>query len=119
FCCSVVVALVFMGERVSAGENPAPGLFARTNLAAWCIVPFDRKERGPEERAAMLEKLGITMLAYDYRAKHVPTFDAEVEALARHHIRLLAWWFPTELNEEARLILDVLKGHNLRGVQLW
>ena len=94
-------------------------LFARTNLAAWCIVPFDSRKRGPEERAAMLEKLGIPALAYDYRAEHIPTFDAEMDALQRHHIRLLAWWFPTQLNSEARLILDVLQRHDLRGVQLW
>ena len=94
-------------------------LFARTNLAAWCIVPFDAKARGPEERAAMLEKLGFKLFAYDYRANHIPTFDAEMEALGRHHVRLLAWWFPWEMNDEARLILDVLRRHNLRDVQLW
>lgn len=94
-------------------------LFARTNLVAWCIVPFDGKKRGPEERAAMLEKLGFTQFAYDYRAEHVPTFDAEMDALQRHHIHLLAWWFPTQMNDEARLILDVLQRHQLRGVQLW
>ena len=94
-------------------------LYARSNLVAWCIVPFDARKRGPEERAAMLEKLGFKLFAYDYRAEHVPSFDAEMEALQHHHVRLLAWWFPGELNAEARLILDVLKRHELRGVQLW
>jgi sugar phosphate isomerase/epimerase len=101
------------------GSSSPSGLFARTNLAAWCIVPFDAKKRGPEERAAMLERLGFRLFAYDYRAEHIPSFDAEMEALQRHHIQLLAWWFPTELNAEARGILDVLKRHHLRGVQLW
>ena len=94
-------------------------LFARTNLVAWCIVPFDAKARGPEERAAMLERLGFKLFAYDYRANHIPTFDAEMEALGRHQVRLLAWWFPWTLNDEARLILDVLRRHHLRDVQLW
>src|SRR2546425_12269388 len=94
-------------------------LFARSNLVAWCIVPFDARKRGPEERAAMLEKLGFKLFAYDYRAEHIPTFDAEMEALQRHQVRLLAWWFPGELNAEARLILDVLKRHGLNDVQLW
>jgi hypothetical protein len=67
----------------------------------------------------MLEKLGITQFAYDYRTEHIPTFDAEIEALQRHHIQLLAWWFPTTLNVEARGILAVLEKHHLRGVQLW
>jgi sugar phosphate isomerase/epimerase len=106
-----------------AAEAPRPvagpgGLFAPENLAAWCIVPFDAKRRGPEERASMLERLGIRLLAYDYRTEHVPTFDAEMEALRRHKIGLLAWWFPGEMNDEAKLILDVLKRHGLR-TQLW
>ena len=93
-------------------------LFAKSNLVAWCIVPFDAKKRGPEERAAMLEKLGIHRFAYDYRAEHIPTFDAEMVALKRHHIELTAWWFPTVLNDEAQIILDVLKKHHL-SPQLW
>lgn len=96
-----------------------PSLFAQTNLVAWCIVPFDAKKRRSEERAQMLEKLGFSLFAYDYRAEHVPGFDAEMEALRRHQIRLLAWWFPGELNDEARLILDVMRRHNIRHAQLW
>ena len=94
-------------------------LFAHNNLVAWCIVPFDAQKRGPEARAEMLERLGFKLFAYDYRAEHIPTFDAEMDALQRHHIRVLAWWFPTEMNDEARLILNALKKHQLRGVQLW
>ena len=93
-------------------------LFAKSNLVAWCIVPFDAKKRGPEERAAMLERLGIHRFAYDYRSEHIPTFDAEMDALKRHHIELTAWWFPTVLNDEAKLILDVLRRHKL-SPQLW
>jgi len=85
---------------------------------AWCIVPFDARKRGPEDRAAMLERLGIRMFAYDYRAEHIPQWDAEVEALKRHDIQLVAWWFPTTLNDEARNILALLKRHGA-GVQLW
>ena len=108
-----------MANAGAAQAGSGYDLFGRTNLVAWCIVPFDGRKRGPEERAAMLEKLGIRSLAYDYRAEHIPTFDAEIDALQRHHVRLLAWWFPTQLNDEARLILEVLKRHELRGVQLW
>jgi sugar phosphate isomerase/epimerase len=97
---------------------PDAGLFAKTNLVAWCIVPFDGKKRGPGERAAMLEELGIIRLAYDYRAEHIPTFDAEIEALLEHDIELTAWWFPTSLNDEARHILEVLKRQD-EHPQLW
>ncbi|MEO7800022.1 MAG: TIM barrel protein, partial [Opitutaceae bacterium] len=97
---------------------PRPELFAKDNLVAWCIVPFDAKKRGPEERAAMLEKMGIKRLAYDYRKEHIPTFDAELDALKRHGIELTAWWFPGSLNEEARMTLDLFKRHGVNP-QLW
>ncbi len=102
----------------SRGLGDAGDLFDQGNLFAWCIVPFDGKKRGPEERAAMLERLGIRALAYDYRAEHVPQFDEEVEALSRHGIRLLAWWFPQTLDAEAQRILEVLRRHEIKA-QLW
>ena len=46
---------------------------SRDNLIAWCIVPFDSKKRGPEDRAAMLQKLGFKHFAYDWRGEHIPT----------------------------------------------
>src|SRR5688500_16345310 len=99
--------------------SPSRGqdLFARSTLVAWCIVPFDAKKRGPEERAQMLERLGIKRLAYDYRAEHIPTFDAEVEAMKRHGIEFMAWWFPTSLNAEARAILAVIEKHKTQDRQ--
>ena len=119
---STLIILAAIGWLLSAGDlfsaEATDGLFAQTNLVAWCIVPFDAKKRGPEERAAMLERLGFKLFAYDYRTEHMPSFDAEMDALTAHHIQLLAWWFPPTLNDEARLILDVLKRHHLTP-QLW
>jgi len=89
-------------------------LFADSNIAAWCIVPYDAKKRGPEERAAMLESLGLTKLAYDWREEHVPTFDAEIEAMARHHIEITAWWYPGRKPE----ILAAIRRHGIHP-QLW
>ncbi len=94
-------------------------VFARENLVAWCIVPFDSKKRGPEERAAMLEHLGFKHFAYDWRAEHIPTFEAEMNALAKKGIQLDAFWVaPGELNRESRIILDLLKRHGLK-TRLW
>jgi len=101
-----------------AADLPATGVFAKSNLVAWCIVPFDAKKRGPEERAAMLDQLGLKRLAYDYRAEHIPTFDAEIAALKKHGIELTAWWFPTTLNDEARQIVEVCR-RNQVSPQLW
>lgn len=92
--------------------------FDKSNLAAWCIVPFDGKNRGPEERAAMLAKLGITKFVYDYRQEHVPQWDAELAALKKHHIELLGWWFPSVLNEQAKQALDLFQRHGVKP-QLW
>ncbi len=97
---------------------PPTGLFSRTNLVAWCIVPFDSQRRSPEARAAMLSELGIRRLAYDWRAEHIPTFDTEVAAMRRHGIELMAWWFPAGLNDEARAILDCIDRTGIRP-QLW
>ena len=106
------------GEQAPAASG-ADRLFARDNLIAWCIVPFDSKKRGPEERAAMLERLGFKHFAYDWRAEHIPTFDAEIDALKRHGVALDAFWVaPGELNRESRIILDLLKRHGVKA-QLW
>ena len=67
-------------------------LFRHDNLVAWCIVPFDSKQRGPEERAEMLEKLGFKHFAYDWRGNHVPTFEQEWAALEKHGVGLDAFW---------------------------
>ena len=116
---AATISLLFLVTVNATAAEAGYQLFARTNLVAWCIVPFDAQKRGPEERAAMLERLGFTQFAYDYRAEHIPTFDAEMEALKKHHVRLRAWWFPTMLNVEAKQILEVLKRHDIHGAQLW
>src|SRR5215510_9892494 len=114
-----VLVLALVGGRGKGQQlERVEKLFAQDNLVAWCIVPFDSKKRGPEERAEMLQRLGFKHFAYDYRAEHVPTFDAEIAALKRHGIELTAWWFPQMLNAEAKQILDVLKRHDIK-TQLW
>ena len=67
-------------------------LFARTNLVAWCIVPFDAKKRGPAERAEMVAKLGFTKVAYDWRAEHVATFEQEILEYQKHKLEYFAFW---------------------------
>lgn len=100
-------------QTAPSNDSPAAMLFAPDNLVAWCIVPFDAKKRMPEERAIMLGRLGIKRLAYDYRAEHVPLFQAEIDACRKHAIEISAWWFPTELNKEATEILDILKTNKI------
>src|SRR4029079_7277044 len=95
---------------VCAEERP---LFSRDNLVAWCIVPFDAKKRGPEERAEMLARLGITKFAYDWRDEHIPTFDKEIDELQKRKIELYAWWFPGTLDDKAKKMLETFKRHDV------
>jgi sugar phosphate isomerase/epimerase len=69
-----------------------PKVFARTNLVAWCIVPFDARHRVPAERAAMVKRLGFTKVAYDWRDNHVPTFEEEILQYRKHGIEYFAFW---------------------------
>lgn len=115
----VSALLGLLSWAVSCGAAlPSTGNFSRTNLVAWCVVPFDSRKRGPEERAEMLERLGIRRLAYDWRSEHIPTFDAEISAMRSHGIQITAWWFPAALNSEAQAILGAIGRHRIHP-QLW
>ena len=105
---------------VGADKPPQtrPAVFARDNLVAWCIVPYDGKHRTPAERVEMLHRLGFRHYAYDWRDQHLPTFDAELDELARRDIELTAVWFPAALNDQARVLLHALRKHKLKP-QLW
>ena len=110
--CLIAIAVNF---AATAAEYH---LYARTNLMAWCIVPFDAKHRNPQERAEMLERLGIQHFAYDWRAENIPQFEQEIDICAKKGIKIDAFWFPTTLDKDAQHILDVLKAKNLQP-QLW
>lgn len=114
-----LLALVLLPFLVApAAAADAPSLFAHDNLVAWCIVPFDAKKRGPEERVAMLKQLGFKRFAYDWRGEHLPTFDKELQLLKDNQIELTAVWFPAGLNADARSILGLLRKHGVK-TQLW
>ena len=105
-----------------AQQNQAiPANFQTENLIAWCVVPFDATKRGPQERARMLDSLGLRHLAYDWREEHVASWDAEVEALKDHSIELSAFWCTSSLEpvKENQRILSLLKKHQLRKTDLW
>ncbi|MFN3652521.1 MAG: sugar phosphate isomerase/epimerase family protein [Armatimonadota bacterium] len=111
-------ALSLPGYAAQEGRK----LFADDNLMAWCIVPFDAKKRGPEERAEMMARLGFRHYAYDWRAEHLPQLDRELDALQKHQVALDAFWFPfgaePEKEEHVRTILDFLRRRGAKP-QLW
>lgn len=83
-------------------SQPKKSVFSKENLTAWCIVPFDAKQRNPQERAEMLQGLGFKTMAYDWRDANITEFDEEVAQLKKHGIKMTAFWwsggFP--LNED-------------------
>jgi sugar phosphate isomerase/epimerase len=99
-------------------------LFAKNNLLAWCIVPYDSKKRSPEERATMLKQLGLTSLAYDMREPDLPNMETEFLTLKKYHIHLNGIWFWIDvqkdqaLNEANEMILRTLAKTNTK-TQLW
>lgn len=118
------LALFMILSCPAKGQSAAKitDIYSRNNLVAWCIVPFDSENRTPVERSKMLNDLGITKLAYDWRARHIPTFDEELNSLKKYHIKLQAFWLPTgpdpAHDTTIQLILRLLKRHHEK-TQLW
>ncbi len=84
-----VAALLLAPPLADCAE---PGLFDRDNLVAWCIVPFDKAKRSPEDRAAMVARMGLGKIAYDWRDEHVAEFEREILAYQKHGIEFFAFW---------------------------
>lgn len=116
---AVWLLLLSEGNPSFAQKQP---VFSKNNLVAWCIVPFDARQRGPEERARMLQDMGITGLAYDWRDEHIPSFDEELQALNRHGITLTAFWLTSGQgaadNQNVRAVFDFLERNKVQ-TQLW
>ncbi len=111
-----ILLLLFVHPVFAFAAEPKP--FAPEHLTAWCIVPFDAKKRDPEERVAMLKRLGFTRYAYDWRAEHLPTLDKELELLRKENITLQGVWFPANIGPDGETILALLKKHKLE-TELW
>ncbi len=86
-----VMAISIVAARAEEGTRQA-SVFAKGNLVAWCIVPFDASQRSPEARAEMLERLGIQRVAYDWREEHVASFEEEILAYKKHRLDYFAFW---------------------------
>jgi hypothetical protein len=115
-------------EQAPSGVGTRPQVqgrrLAMDDLIAWCIVPFDSRKRTPEERIAMLERLGFTRYAYDWRAEHLPDTARELRLAAAHGIRIEAVWVwvegdrPGKLSESNERLLAAVKEAGF-STQLW
>ncbi|MEQ6118838.1 TIM barrel protein [Reichenbachiella sp. MALMAid0571] len=108
--------LVIAGIVIACSQTKnTKDIFAKENLVAWCIVPFDTENRSPEERASMLNELGITSLAWDWREKHLPLFEQEIDVLKKSNIELKSVWFYVTIdngkiiNNGNETILEILE----------
>ena len=120
----VVLTLLLMTGCRFGVKKDSPDIFARENLVAWCIVPFDASERTPGERAHMLNDLGINKLAYDYRDRHLPSFPEEIRVMKKHHIELSAVWLWLDpkgediLGDAGRIVFSALEGSGTQ-TEIW
>ena len=67
---------------------------APARLAAWCVVPYDTRQRTPKQRADMLARLGLAGEVWDWREGHVAHFPRELDALAERDLTLFGVWAP-------------------------
>ena len=118
-CCSLLIATTILmpitrGHAQDQAERNDRDTdnFARENLVAWCIVPFDGRKRGPAERAEMIRRIGMRRVAYDWRDEHVPTFEQEILEYKKHGIEYFAFW---GAHEDA---FRLFEKHGLRP-QIW
>lgn len=88
----VMMPLLLIGAVFAESSAEPPANFQDENLVAWCIVPFDSKQRGPAERAEMVKRLGLRRVAYDWRPQHVATFEEEILQYQQHGIEYFAFW---------------------------
>jgi hypothetical protein len=130
----LALALVPCSGVAAGPESPVPGPptrpivqgrpLAMGDLVAWCIVPFDSRKRSPEERIAMLERLGFTRYAYDWRAEHLPDTARELRLASSRGIRVEAVWVwiekdrPGQLSESNERLFAALKEAGV-STQLW
>ncbi len=94
FCifAAILASAGFPGSLLADDPNNGGENFHRDHLIAWCIVPFDAKQRGPKARAEMVRGLGLSHMAYDWRDVHVPTFEDEILQYKKHQIEFFAFW---------------------------
>ncbi len=116
-CGAVLVAIAGLHSR-AADRATRSSIFRRDNLVAWCIVPFDAAKRQPLERAKMLKRLGLTKLAYDWRAEHVPSFEDEIRSMQREGIEFFAFWSPASRSDGYNSMMRLIKQYKLHP-QIW
>ncbi|HEX5172366.1 MAG TPA: TIM barrel protein [Cyclobacteriaceae bacterium] len=117
YCLIPLTFLLSCQSKNNVTDNDM--LFSRENLVAWCIVPFDSLHRTPAQRAKMLNELGLTQMAYDWRQQHLSTFPEEIKALKEHNVKLKSVWMWIDvdsgnvLDENNERLLEMMRDKNV------
>lgn len=122
----LIIASPLLISTALAQSKAARRLFDERNLVAWCIVPFDSKNRSPEERIQMLKRLDFTQYAYDWRHQHLDSFASEIDIARKNGIEMSAVWLwidkntdkPGKLSEDNERMLEILRASGLK-THLW
>ena len=85
FLSATLLVMIFSCHKV---ETP----FRTENLIPWSIVAFDKLERTPSERVAMIKNLGFSQYAFGGRKKHVETLVDELNIAKSEGIKISAVW---------------------------
>ena len=107
-----ILLLAILVMIIPGAQAWARDVWADDNLVAWCIVPFDARNRSPAERAEMVAGLGIRKVAYDWRGHHVPTFEEEILQYKKHGLEFFAFWSWHDAIE------PLIRKHGIRP-QIW
>lgn len=115
---SIFIAILLMG---SIGCTEESKIIHMDDLFAWCIIPYDAKERNTEERITMLQKLGIGSYAIDWRDKHLDILADEIMTAQDNEIDVEAMWLwvdgsnqPDSLNEANERVFAAVESTNLK-----
>lgn len=95
-------------------------------IYAWCIVPYDKMERSPEERMEMLKNLGIKKYAYDWRKENLSEMAKELSIAKQNNIEVISVWVWIDdnwdsldkLNDSNEKVFEVVKEVGYEG-QIW
>lgn len=114
--CSLSLLVPLQLRAESPGADAS--IFAKNNLVAWCVVPFDASRRTPAERARMLQNLGLTKLAYDWRDEHIPSFEDEIIQMRQRGIEFFAHWTPLGHTASFQAMIPLIEKYQIQP-QLW
>ena len=111
FALLTIIALFFSCNTNSKKEIDI------SEVAPWCIVTFDKLQRTPEQRIAMLKEFGFTKYGYNWREKNLVDTKKEFALAKENNIDItstLVWLNPKrdsigKLSPRNQKMLSILK----------